>query len=117
MTSILVKTLCYPKKRSMAIILRQEGYSFHQIADKMGGGATKSGVFKVCKNFLNFNTIKDLPGKGSKKCTTAQDDRRIVRVVLQDRRKPSKEICDTLNDNRVPFFPKSVERHILLVSE
>jgi hypothetical protein len=110
MESMTGKSLWPPKKRSMAIILRQEGYTFQQIADKMGGGATRSGVYKVCKKFLNFGTIKDLAGRGRKKCTTPQDDRRIVRLALQDRRKPSKEIRDTLNDSGVRVSSRTVRR-------
>ena len=83
MTSLIGKTLWSPKKRSTAIILREEGYTFQQIAEKIGGGATVSGVYKVCKKFLNFKTINDLKGRGRKKCTTPQDDRRIVRLALQ----------------------------------
>lgn len=110
MESMIGKTLWSPKKRSMAIILRKEGYTFQQIADKMGGGATRSGVFKVCKKFLNFGTMTDLPGRGRKKCTTTQDDRRIVRMALKDRRKPSKEIRDTLNESGVKVSSATVRR-------
>ena len=76
--SLIGRSLCSPKKRSRAIVLREEGYTFQEIADKKGGGVTCSGVFKVCKKFLNFKTIKDLPGRGRKKLTTPQDDRQIV---------------------------------------
>ena len=108
--SLIGKCLWSPKKRSMAVILRQEGYTFQQIADKMGGGATRSGVFKVCKKFIDFNTINDLPGRGRKKITTPQDDRRIVRLALQDRRKPAKEISNILNDSGVAVSARSVRR-------
>ena len=47
---------------------------------------------------MDFKTIKDLPGRGRKKSTTHRDDRRIVRLALQDRRKPSREIRNILDD-------------------
>ena len=108
--SLIWKTHWSPKKRSTAIILRKEGYTFQQIADKMGGGATRSGVYKVCKKFLNFETIKDLPGRGRKKIITPQDERRIVRLALQDRRRPSKDISNVLNDSGVTVSARSIRR-------
>jgi transposase len=101
-----------PKKRATAIVLRREGYTYQQIADKIGGGTTSSGAYRICKKFLNFNTIKDLPGRGRKKKTTVQDDRRIVRLSLQDRRLPSKDIRDTLNSSGVNISSRTVRRRL-----
>jgi len=41
-----------PKKHangSIDVTLRSEGYSLREIADKTGGGATPSGILKLCK--------------------------------------------------------------------
>ena len=55
-----------PKKQSTAVILRKEGYTYEQIAAKIGGGVGKGVVQEVYGKFLKCNTINDLP-RGNKK--------------------------------------------------
>lgn len=101
-----------PKKRSSAIVLRGEGYTYEEIAKKLGGGATRSGVYRVCNKFSTYRTIKDLSGRGRKKKTTAQDDRRIVRISLQNRNMPSNEIQGIMNSSGVTVSSRTVRRRL-----
>jgi hypothetical protein len=41
-----------PKKRATAVVLRQEGYTYQEIATRIGGD--KSGVRRVCLKFEEF---------------------------------------------------------------
>lgn len=53
-----------PKKRAIAITLRKEGYSYRQIATKIGQGVTASGIRKLCVRFESFGSVQTQPGKG-----------------------------------------------------
>lgn len=75
-----------PRKRVIAVTLRKEGYSFRQIAAKMGGGVTASGVLKVCKRYSETGSPKTKRGKGRKVKTSPATDRWIVRMALKDRK-------------------------------
>ena len=101
-----------PKKRTTAIVLRNEGYSYREIAEKIGGGATFSAVRKLCNKFDKHKTINNLTGRGRKKCTTPHDDRRLVRLSLQDRRRTSNDIRQSLNDSGVTLSSRTVRRRL-----
>ena len=88
----MAKVFWSPTKRCKAITLRGEGYSYMEIAKKLGNGATKSVVRKVCERFKATNTFKNMPKNGKIKKTTANDDRMIMRLALKNRRVTSAEI-------------------------
>ena len=90
-----------PKKRAVAVTLRQEGYTYEQIANRIGGGVDKSGVRRVCLKFEQFGTVKDRCKTGRKKVTTANDDRMISRIVIKDRGISSKQVAELLNSSGV----------------
>lgn len=102
-----------PKKRAIAVTLRREGYSFRQIAQKMGGGVTFSGVRKVYKRYLENGTVKNRPGRGRKLQTTPQTDRRIVRMSLKDRRLTAVEINKCLAADGMRVSQWTVRRRLL----
>ena len=81
-----------PTKQCNAVTSRGEGYSYMEIAKKLGNGATKSGVRKVCERFKATNTFKNIPKNGKIRKTTANDDRMIMRLALKNRRATSAEI-------------------------
>ena len=81
-----------PKKRVIAITLRNEGYSYRDIAHKLGGGVSFSGVRKLCARFQMTGSVENQPGKGRKRTTTPRTDRRIIRLSLNDRKATSNEI-------------------------
>ena len=86
-----------PKKRAIAVTLRQEGYSFRQVVGKIGDGATASGVQKICKKFTDSKTVVDKQRSGRPRISTVREDRALVRLSLTDRQKSSpvlKEIRD-----------------------
>lgn len=101
---------CYwsPKKRATAAVLRQEGYTYEAIAQRIGGGATKSGVRKVCLKFENYGKVTDLPKSGRRKVTTAHDDRQMTRMVMKDRRVSSKNISVALAESGVRVSARTV---------
>ena len=72
------------------MVLHKEGYSFRQIAEKIGGGATCSGVFKVCKKFGETGTLKDRKRSGRRRISSEREDRTLVRLATADRHKNAK---------------------------
>jgi transposase len=101
-----------PKKRATAVVLRKEGYSYAEIAEKLGG-VSRSSVLRVCQKFEQLGNVRDRPRSGRKRSTTAQDDRRMVRIVLKDRRKTSKEVCAILNDSGVKVGARTVRARLV----
>lgn len=97
-----------PKKRATAVVLRQEGYTYDQIALRLGHGATKSGVYKICRKFQQEGNLHDHPRSGRKKVTTVQDDRMISRMVMKDRRISSVSIANALNRSGVKVSARTV---------
>ncbi|XP_076640649.1 uncharacterized protein LOC143352207 [Halictus rubicundus] len=45
---------------------------------------SKSAVGKIYKKYLVHKTVKNLKGRGRKRCTTIQEDRRIFRISRKD---------------------------------
>lgn len=101
------------KKRATAITLRKEGYSYRKIAAKMGQGVSPAGVLKVCQRFAETGTIKNKAGRGRKKVTTTQTDRRIVRLALKNRKSTSVDINDALADSGVAVSGRTVRRRLV----
>ena len=104
-----------PKKRSTAIILRKEGYTYDEIAKKIGSGATKAAVWKICHKFGNSGTIADLPRGHRKKATTTQDDRDMIRAVKNNHRLSSKEISADMLIAGVCVSAQTVPRRLFSV--
>ena len=102
-----------PKKRATAITLRKEGYSYREIAAKIGLGVSPAGVLKVCKRFAETGTIKNKAGRGRKKVTTPQTDRRIVRLALKNRKTTSADINNALADSGVAVSGRTVRRRLV----
>lgn len=101
-----------PKKRSTAIVLRKEGYTYEEIAAKIGGGVGKSAVRKVCMKFLKHNTIADLPRCHKKRITSRRDDSVIIRKALQNRRRSSKDISADMAEIGVTVSARTVRRRL-----
>lgn len=75
-----------PKQRARAITLRQEGYSFGQIALRLGGKATASGVRKLWKKFEETGQVIDKSRSGRPRVSTDRQDRALVKLVTNNRR-------------------------------
>jgi transposase len=101
-----------PKKRAIVVTLRGEGYTYQQIADKVGAGATKSGVFKLYKKFEVLGQVTDKKRIGRKKITSVQTDRLMTRAIMKDRRKTSKDIAADLNESGVRVSSRTVRRRL-----
>jgi len=102
-----------PKKRAIAVTLRSEGYSLREIAHKIGGGATLSGICKLCKWFEGTNTETTAKGRGRNKCTSEKTDRRIVRQALKNRKSTANEINRILQDSNVKVSDRTVCRQLV----
>jgi len=102
-----------PKKRATAITLRDEGYSYREIAKKMGHGVSPAGVMKLCKRFSETGSIKNKVGKSRKKATTPQTDRRIVRMALKNRKSSAIDINKSLSDAGVAVSDRTVRRRLI----
>ena len=102
-----------PKKRTIAVTLRNEGYSYRQIADKIGHGVTASGIRKLCVRFEESGSINTKHGRGRKKATTSKTDRRISRLALQNRRATSHAINKILSDTGVVMSDRTVRRRLV----
>ena len=99
-----------PTKRCKAVTLRGEGYSYIDFAKKLGIGATKSGVRKVCERFKATNTFKSMPKNGKIKKTTANDDRMTLRLALKNRRATSAEIKNDLQVAGVSVSSRTIRQ-------
>lgn len=102
-----------PKKRSTAITLRNEGYSYRQIASKLGGGVTHSGIRKLVERFQETGSIENKAGKGRKRATTPQDDRRIVRLALQNRKLTAVDINKVISDSDVLVSDRTIRNRLI----
>ena len=100
-----------PKKRAIVVTFRGEGYTFELIAHRIGEGATKSGMYKLCKKFEMLGKVTDKKRIGRRKITS-QTDRMMVRAVMKDRRKPSKDIAADLNEAGVRVSFRIVRRRL-----
>lgn len=81
-----------PKKRSIAITLRDEGYTYRQVAERLGGKATFSAVRKLCMKFDDTKAVIDRPRTGRPRLTSKRDDRNLVRLSVADRHKSAKQL-------------------------
>jgi len=102
-----------PKKRSTAITLRNEGYSYRQIASNLGGGATPSAVCKLFKRFKETKNIKNKSGKGREMATTRQTDRRIVRMALQNRKLTAVDINKSISQTGILVSDRTVRNRLI----
>ena len=81
-----------PKKRAIAVTLRNEGYTYREIANRLSGQATFSAVRKLCLKFETTKEVVDRPRSGRARLSTARDDRNLIRLSLADRRKTAKQL-------------------------
>ena len=96
----------------VAFTLQNEGCSYCQIADKIGHCMTASGIRKLCVRFDESGSIKTKDGRGKKKATTYKTDRKISRLVLQNRRATSCEI-NILSDTGVKMSDRTVRPRLV----
>jgi transposase len=81
-----------PKKRAIAVTLRAEGYTYRQIAERLGGNATFSAVRKLCLKFDDMKSVTDKCRTGRPRLSVARDDRQLLRLSLSDRRKTATQL-------------------------
>ncbi|CAK9796081.1 Transposable element Tc1 transposase [Anthophora plagiata] len=101
-----------PGKRGKAVALREEGYTYEEIAKRLGSGATKSGVRKLCIRVANTGSTKSAARTGRKSKLTQQDVRRICRLALQDRRRSAKEINNIIRTSGVQVCDRTIRKKL-----
>jgi hypothetical protein len=99
-----------PKKRAIALTLRNEGYTYREIANRLSGQATFSAVRKLCLKFETTKEVVDRPRSGRARLSTARDDRNLIRLSLADRRKTAKQL---LTDWRTTCSVRTVRRRLV----
>ena len=65
--------------RNLVVSECKNGISYRKIAEK--NKVSKSAVHKICKKYLQYNTVENLIGRGRKRTRNAYTDRRIVREI------------------------------------
>jgi len=70
------------------VTYRYVGYAYQQIAEKICGCATKSGVYKLGKKFEMLVQVTDKKRIGRKKISSSQTDIFMTSAVQKDRHKP-----------------------------
>jgi transposase len=88
-----------PKKRAVAVTLRKEGYSYRDIANKLGSGATASGVLKVWQKFEETGKVVDKERAGRPRISTSREDRSLVRMSLVNPQQPSTSLMQCWDVN------------------
>ena len=102
-----------PKKRSAAITLKREGYSYREIAKKIDPSMTPSGIWKLCVRFQATGLISNQTGKGRKRATTVKTDRRIVRMALKNRQITADEINESLQESGIKITSRTVRNRLI----
>lgn len=98
-----------PKKRVIAITLRKEGYSYREIASKMGHGVTPSGIRKLFVRFQETGSVGNQAGRSRKRLTTPTTDRQISRLALGKRRASSGDINKDLQQVGVKVSDRTIQ--------
>lgn len=99
-----------PKKRAVAVTLRNEGYTYRDIAHRLGGKATFSAVRKLCQKFNETNSVADKCRSGRPRISTVRDDRQLVRLSVSDRRKTARQL---LVDWKINTSVRTVRRRLV----
>jgi len=102
-----------PKKRVIAITLRKEGYSYREIASKMGHGVTPSGIRKLFVRFQETGSVENQAGRGRKRLTTPTTDRQISRLALGKRQTSSGDINKDLQQVGVKVSDRTIRQRLV----
>ena len=111
--TVVKRTDWSPKRRATAITLRNEGYSYREIAAKIGCNVSPSGVQKLVKRFETNHSIENRPGKGRKRVSTPQTDRYITRLSLRTRKMSAVDINKDLAAVGIRMSNWTVRRRLI----
>ena len=107
-------------ERAQMKILRDEGYSFRHIANRMN--LSPSTVYKCVRRHDHNGNFKNTPGRGRKKKLTTTDEKYLKVTSLRNRRKSSKELTRDLEETTgkkvyprlVRTWPEMWDSHIII---
>lgn len=98
-------------QRSLVVDLKNQGQSYGQIAKATG--FPRSTIISIVKKAKIAHTVKDLPGRGRKRKTSARIDREIVMKVEANRRLSAVQVARELEQTKsVVISPKTVCRRL-----
>ena len=83
-------------ERAQMKILRDEGYSFKHIANRMN--LSPSTVYKCVRRHERNGNVKNTPGRGRKKKLSKSDEKYLKVTSLRNRRKSRKELTRDLEE-------------------
>ena len=83
-------------ERAQTKILRDEGYSFRHIANRMN--LSPSTVYKCVRRHEQNGNFKNTPGRGRKKKLSTSDEKYLKVTSLRNWRKSSKELTRDLEE-------------------
>lgn len=63
-------------------------------------GISKAGAVRIVHKYQKTGELKNLDGRGTKKCTTTQEDNHIALISKRDRKKTASEIRQEFNETR-----------------
>ena len=81
-------------ERAQMKIMRDEGYSFRHIANRMN--LSPNTVYKCVRRHEQNGNFKNTPGRGRKKKLSTSDEKYLKVTSLRNRRKSSKELTRDL---------------------
>jgi len=106
-----------PKKWATTITVRKEGYSYREVAAKLGHWVTPSGTPKLFKRFQDTCSVENKTARGRSRLTTSNTDRHITRLTLNNRRASSGDINKDLREMGVKVSDRTVRRRLVNASQ
>lgn len=85
-------------KRSAVVTLRNEGYSYRVIANKLG--ISYKGVQSTIKRYTETGSLEDRPRIGRPRATSKVEDRHIITMSKRNRRLTAPQLRAELNKSR-----------------
>lgn len=87
--------------RAQAVILRKNGLCYQEIAKKLG--VSYCAVYKAVKRYQELQSFVSRKRSGRPRCTSAQDDRTIARIVKMSPKASSLQVL-----TRLPRGPRNI---------
>ncbi|XP_065671805.1 uncharacterized protein LOC136089680 [Hydra vulgaris] len=97
------------KDRYAALVLKEEGYSIRQIAEKLG--RSHSCIINIIQRYKKTRSINDRHRTGRNKISNDRDVRSLVRLMKENRQASSTDLSTkwTLS-NGLKASPRTVQR-------
>ncbi|XP_004212055.3 uncharacterized protein LOC101238731 [Hydra vulgaris] len=103
------------KDRYAAFVLKEEGYSIRQIAERLG--RSHSCIINIIQRYKETGSINDCPRTGRNKISNDRDVRSLVRLMKENRQASSTDLSTkwTLS-NGLKASPRTVQRVLQILN-